>query len=184
MVTPEARETDHQSPRQSSLGIQHFHSSLTSLAQQNSNLEPIKRLVIVSNRLPVVLQQSEGGAWCVEAGSGGLITALTPVLREREGVWIGWSGTSEAVELHDLMTADREPVGYKLQEVPLSEADVEGYYRGFANEIIWPLFHDVQTRCHFDPTYWAVYRTSTTSLLKWWQKTFQAAITFGCKTTI
>jgi trehalose 6-phosphate synthase len=158
MVTTEARETDHPSSPQSSSGVQHFPSALTALSQHRHNSEGIKRLVIVSNRLPVVLQQSEDGAWCVEAGSGGLITALTPVLREREGVWIGWSGTSEAVELNDLMTADCEPVGYKLHEVPLSESDVDGYYRGFANEIIWPLFHDVQTRCHFDPTYWAVYQ--------------------------
>jgi trehalose-6-phosphate synthase len=35
---------------------------------------------------------------------------------------------------------------------------LDGYYCGFANEILWPLFHDLQTRCNFDPGYWAVYR--------------------------
>jgi trehalose 6-phosphate synthase/phosphatase len=158
MVTTEARETNCQASHQSASGVKRFHASLASLSQNNHNLDQIKRLVIVSNRLPVVLQQREDSTWRVNAGSGGLITALTPVLREREGLWIGWSGTSEAVALHELMTADREPVGYSLLDVPLSEADIDGYYRGFANEIIWPLFHDVQTRCHFDPTYWGVYQ--------------------------
>jgi trehalose 6-phosphate synthase/phosphatase len=158
MLTTEAGESNHPSTRQSSSGRQRFHSSLASSSQWHHDLGQIKRLVIVSNRLPIVLHQSEEGGWCVEPGSGGLVTALTPVLRAREGVWIGWPGTSEAVELNGLLTADGGQVGYNLQQVPLSETDVEGYYRGFANEIIWPLFHDVQSRCHFDPTYWAVYQ--------------------------
>jgi trehalose 6-phosphate synthase len=108
--------------------------------------------------LPVVLHQGEDGELSVTPGSGGLVTALTPVLCNSDGVWIGWPGTSEAVELDDVMTAHGKREGYDLQPVPLSEADVEGYYHGFANEILWPLFHDVQTRCHFDPAYWAVYQ--------------------------
>ena len=159
MSTTEVRESDHPYTHQASPGVRRFHLPLTLASQrQHNRVGQITRLVIVSNRLPIVLHQSEGGAWCVEPGSGGLVTALTPVLRAREGIWIGWTGTSEAVDLDDLLTTDRERVGYKLQPVPLSEADVDGYYRGFANEIIWPLFHDVQTRCHFDPTYWAVYQ--------------------------
>ena len=52
------------------------------------------RLVIVSNRLPVVLQK-RGGKWNAESGSGGLVTALLPVLRDRGGLWIGWPGLTE-----------------------------------------------------------------------------------------
>ena len=119
----------------------------------------IERLVIVSNRLPIVVIQGEDGAWHVEPGSGGLVTALAPVLRDRGGVWIGWPGTSEEKELGSLLTAGGQAVGYTLEPVPLSAEEVDGYYRGFANEIVWPLFHDVQTRCNFDPAYWEVYQS-------------------------
>ena len=52
------------------------------------------RLVIVSNRLPVVLEQSGKGHWRAEPGSGGLVTAMAPVLKDRGGIWIGWPGTA------------------------------------------------------------------------------------------
>jgi trehalose-6-phosphate synthase len=50
------------------------------------------RLVIVSNRLSVVLERGPDGRWRARPGSGGLVTALAPVLRDRGGLWIGWPG--------------------------------------------------------------------------------------------
>ena len=38
------------------------------------------RLVVVSNRLPVVVNPLEDGGWDIKPGSGGLVTALAPVL--------------------------------------------------------------------------------------------------------
>lgn len=119
------------------------------------------RLVIVSNRLPVVLTQEAEGRWQVEAGSGGLVTAMAPVLKDRGGLWIGWPGIAveeETPELDDLLRQAVGDGGYTFKPVPLTDAEVEGYYHGFANEILWPLFHDLQTRCHFDPAYWKTYR--------------------------
>jgi trehalose 6-phosphate synthase len=57
-----------------------------------------KRLVIISNRLPVVVNR-EGDDWTVSPSSGGLVTALAPVLRDRGGMWIGWPGTLDEVDL-------------------------------------------------------------------------------------
>lgn len=54
-------------------------------------MEP-RRLAVVSNRLPIVLQK-EKRKWQIAPGSGGLVTALGPVLRYRDGIWIGWIGT-------------------------------------------------------------------------------------------
>jgi trehalose-6-phosphate synthase len=53
-------------------------------------------LVVASNRLPVVLSTDCNGDWSLERGSGGLVTALEPVLRERGGVWIGWPGVDKS----------------------------------------------------------------------------------------
>jgi len=49
-------------------------------------------------------------------------------------------------------------MGYKLRSISLSREEIENYYYGFSNEIIWPLFHDLQTRCNFDPLYWNTYQ--------------------------
>ena len=54
------------------------------------------RLIVVSNQLPFVFHREINGAWRLEAGSGGLVSALLPVLRHRGGTWIGWPGTSDA----------------------------------------------------------------------------------------
>lgn len=118
------------------------------------------RLIIVSNRLPIVLKQDPEGKWRSEPGSGGLVTALAPVLRGSGGLWIGWPGVTETanLDLAGLLGDTVSDAGYALAPVVLSRRDVKRYYYGFANEILWPLFHDMQTRCNFDPGYWQVYR--------------------------
>src|SRR5690606_34910122 len=39
----------------------------------------------------------------------------------------------------------------------LSQEELDGFYHGFSNEVIWPLFHDLQSLCNFDPEYWRTY---------------------------
>ncbi|MFB3904013.1 MAG: trehalose-6-phosphate synthase [Acidobacteriota bacterium] len=118
------------------------------------------RLVIVSNRLPMVLRK-RGGKWNVESGSGGLVTALLPVLRDRGGLWIGWPGLTEQQAgpgFEDILAEAGQSAGYQLVPVLLSEQERDGFYLGFSNEIVWPLFHDLQVLCNFDPGYWRTYR--------------------------
>ncbi|MFW5838072.1 MAG: alpha,alpha-trehalose-phosphate synthase (UDP-forming) [Desulfovibrionaceae bacterium] len=114
------------------------------------------RLIVVSNRLPVALRQ-EQGEWKVKPGAGGLVTALAPVLQHRGGMWIGWSGAYADVDLNKLFGDYAREVGYSLKPVHLTKEEVDGYYYGFSNEIIWPLFHQFQTRCNFNPDYWRHY---------------------------
>jgi trehalose-6-phosphate synthase len=65
------------------------------------------RLIIVSNRLPIVLKKNKQSELEVLPGSGGLVTAMAPVLKNRGGIWIGWPGTiSEEVsgeKIEDLL---------------------------------------------------------------------------------
>ena len=116
-----------------------------------------QRLVVVSNRLPAALKK-EGDEWTVKGGSGGRVTALAPVLKNRGGVWIGWSGSSDpTVDVDSLLADFSSEAGYDLFTVPLTKEEVDGYYFGFSNEIIWPLFHDLQTRCKFSPDFWRMF---------------------------
>ncbi|MBN2082018.1 trehalose-6-phosphate synthase [bacterium] len=117
----------------------------------------VNRLVIMSNRLPVALHE-EDGAWTASPAPGGLVTALTPVLKRHSGVWIGWPGTTEQVELAGALETVSAELGYRLEPVQLNAEQLQGYYYGFSNEIIWPLFHGFETRCNFEPAYWHDYQ--------------------------
>ena len=116
------------------------------------------RLVVVSNRLPFSFRRVESGRWVAEPGSGGLVTALMPVLRDRGGTWVGWSGApGSARELSRALGRAGREAGYDLVAVPLDEEEVRDFYLGFSNEIVWPLFHDLPSLCRFDPAYWRSY---------------------------
>ncbi|MCE5274153.1 MAG: trehalose-6-phosphate synthase [Syntrophaceae bacterium] len=122
-----------------------------------------RRLAVISNRLPIVLKREKRGKWVTEPGSGGLVTALGPVLRNREGLWIGWVGTNEEETpsgplLNDLLSRGTRETGYSLKPVNLTREEVGKYYHGFSNEILWPLFHDLFSHCNFDPCYWEAYQ--------------------------
>ncbi|HSN22487.1 MAG TPA: trehalose-6-phosphate synthase [Usitatibacter sp.] len=117
------------------------------------------RLVVVSNRLPFAFRRSPAGGWVAEPGSGGLVSALMPVLRDRGGTWIGWPGAAgSAREFSAALDAAGTEAGYRLVAVPLDDDEVREFYLGFANEIVWPLFHDLPSLCNFDPAYWRTYQ--------------------------
>jgi trehalose-6-phosphate synthase len=118
------------------------------------------RLVIVTNRLPVVLEQAATGRWQTKPGSEGGVAALAPIMRNQGGLWIGWPGimATEDMNIDGLLRGAVKDSGCTFKPVPLSAKEVAGFCYGFANEILWPLFHDLQSRCYFDPGYWKVYR--------------------------
>jgi alpha,alpha-trehalose-phosphate synthase [UDP-forming] len=118
------------------------------------------RIVVVSNRLPFNFRKLPGWRRVAEPASGGLVTALMPVLRERGGVWIGWPGTLvPGAQLGAAAAAASAEIGCELVAVPLSADQVRDFYLGFSNEVIWPLFHDFLGYCNFDERYWRTYCT-------------------------
>src|SRR4051794_38856162 len=112
----------------------------------------MSRLLVVSNRLPVTVEQ-QGETSEIRASSGGLASALKAVFHKCSGAWIGWPGVALSNELR-LWPSTPE---MELIPVFLTERERRDFYCGFSNEIIWPLFHDLQSRCNFDPTYWKAY---------------------------
>lgn len=126
------------------------------MAQGNN--ENFDRLIIISNRLPIALTRGFKDQWQVQPSPGGLVTAISPFLGRRGGLWIGWPGTLDKVHLDEILTVASRDLGYTLKAVSLTQEEIKEYYYGFSNEIIWPLFHDLQTRCNFDPAYWNAYQ--------------------------
>lgn len=103
--------------------------------------------VVVANRLPVDRCHD---SW--HTSPGGLVTALAPVVRQREGAWIGWSGSTD--EAFDPFEAD----GMSLVPVTLSSEDFATYYEGCCNATIWPLYHDQVVAPQFHRPWWVSYR--------------------------
>jgi trehalose 6-phosphate synthase len=117
-----------------------------------------RRLLVVSNRLPIVLERKQD-RWTLNSGSGGLVSALAPVLSHRGGVWIGWPGLAleKGGDWEPLLGGGYRDRGYELIPVLLSGEEVKGFYEGFSNAILWPLFHDLLGRCNFEPSFWYSY---------------------------
>jgi trehalose 6-phosphate synthase/phosphatase len=115
------------------------------------------RLVLVSNRLPLTLRRARD-EWSAEASAGGLATALEPIVRRTNGLWIGWPGdaSERAAEGREKLLArwERER-GYVTVDLPRSVA--ERFYYGYANRTLWPLFHQFPSRFEFDASAWEAY---------------------------
>lgn len=121
---------------------------------------PKPRTVIVSNRLPIVLNRSECGDWEAKPAAGGLVAAIRPLLRARGGLWVGWPGAADVAdaELADVCEHLAASDNLRMRAVTLSSEEIDGFYHGFSNEVIWPLFHDMPRICSFNSDYWRAYR--------------------------
>ncbi|HEY5222355.1 MAG TPA: alpha,alpha-trehalose-phosphate synthase (UDP-forming) [Microbacteriaceae bacterium] len=108
-------------------------------------------LVIVSNRLPVDHVSGEGADAVWRPSPGGLVAALEPVMKARDGVWIGWVGIADVQ--FDPFVSD----GIDIVPITLSEQDIEYYYEGFSNDTLWPLYHDVIAPPSFHREWWDAY---------------------------
>jgi alpha,alpha-trehalose-phosphate synthase [UDP-forming] len=105
-------------------------------------------LVIAANRLPVT-RTPDG--WT--ASPGGLVRALLPLLRERRGTWVGWTGMpDDHPEPFDLDGVHLHPIG-------LSSQEIAEYYEGFSNDTLWPLYHDAMRDSGFHTHQWEAYRS-------------------------
>ncbi len=106
----------------------------------------------MSNRLPFTYSRTAEGLKRSRS-SGGLVSALDPVLRKRGGTWIGWPG----VELRGNERISTRAGSYRIAPVPLSEPEVARYYRGFSNRTLWPLFHSLPALSQFERVDWEGY---------------------------
>jgi trehalose 6-phosphate synthase/phosphatase len=111
------------------------------------------RLIVVSNRAPVEVAHGPEGLRITRT-VGGLASALDDAMRERHGVWIAWAGSAS----DELLTREATGLPYPVRPVRLKEREVNNYYAGFSNQVLWPLCHTFPTRCRFVPGYWVSYR--------------------------
>jgi trehalose 6-phosphate synthase len=88
----------------------------------------LARIFIISNRVAIP-----------KAGTqpGGLEVVLKATLRNHPCVWLGWSGdVHEKPRTRTIKDGDNSYV-----VTDLKPEDFDEYYNGFANRVLWPIFH-------------------------------------------
>ncbi|KPM33154.1 Trehalose-phosphatase [Croceitalea dokdonensis DOKDO 023] len=118
----------------------------------------MSKTIIISNRLPVQLQISDGGLSAIPS-VGGLATGMKSVHSGDDSLWIGWSGLTD----EDIPNILEPQIDHALRElncskVRLNKSDIEGYYFGFSNRTIWPLFHYFLEYSEFELDFWESYK--------------------------
>lgn len=118
-------------------------------------------LVVVSNRQPYSHEYAPDGSIEVDRPVGGLSEALDQVLRRAGGTWVAW-GDGEAdravVDGEDTVAVPPDDPAYSLRRVWLTDEQVEGYYYGFSNQVLWPLCHSCIDTVSHDHASWERYR--------------------------
>lgn len=98
-----------------------------------------KRLLIISNRLPVSIE-SKVNNYEFKQNVGGLATALGSFYRKYNSLWVGWPGS---VDKKDKKTLTGMFGGLNCKPIFIEDELAEGYYNGFANRTLWPLLHSL-----------------------------------------
>lgn len=93
----------------------------------------MSRLVCVSNRISLPRKS---------AAPGGLAIGILSALKRTGGLWFGWGGETIEQEPGDPDIHIRDGVTYATIDLRKDEFDL--YYNGYANEVLWPLFHYFQ----------------------------------------
>jgi trehalose 6-phosphate synthase len=109
----------------------------------------VSRLVVVSNRVAPI---TEG-----EPTAGGLAAGVLDALRQKGGIWFGWSGEITG-DTASATNPERTVGPITLYTVDLSRRDYDEFYRGFANGTLWPTLHYQVVHAHFDWAEFAGYR--------------------------
>ncbi|WP_222984506.1 bifunctional alpha,alpha-trehalose-phosphate synthase (UDP-forming)/trehalose-phosphatase [Flagellimonas meishanensis] len=116
------------------------------------------KTIIISNRLPVQLQISNGKINAVPS-VGGLATGMKSVHSGGESLWIGWSGLTDEETPPELeQDIDAALAEHGCAKVTLNATEVDGFYFGFSNRTIWPLFHYFMEYSEFELDFWETYK--------------------------
>lgn len=97
--------------------------------------------------------------------AGGLAVALHNAAHQRDCLWFGWSGNVTDGEL-PLAPHIAQAGRIAFATIGLAQADYQGYYRGFANGMLWPLLHSRVGLSEFRRTEFAAYLAVNTAFAK------------------
>ncbi len=91
----------------------------------------MSRLVVVSNRVA----RPGGGS----GSEGGLSVGINAAMSDSGGLWFGWNGKVENRAANEVHSHVHKNVNYVT--VSLHKNEYRDYYKGYANSVLWPVFH-------------------------------------------
>lgn len=115
-------------------------------------------VVIVSNRLPISIKKVDGEL-AFSQSIGGLATGLSSYAARRNSKWIGWPG----IVSEDLTKEEKQFIIKRLRKdhcypLFLTRKQVDAFYNGYSNSILWPAFHNLPTNFDNHEQYWKAYK--------------------------
>lgn len=116
-----------------------------------------RRLLIVSNRLPVslcVVEQKH----TLEPSAGGLATGLSGVHNGGPHLWIGTLGDLTPLPESAACHVEEQLAAKRYHHVNIVSAEYDAYYEQFANGVLWPLFHMMPDRIPLHSGGWEAYK--------------------------
>jgi len=114
------------------------------------------KTIIVSNRLPIKIAKTDEG-FVLSPSEGGLATGLGSVYKQGHNKWIGWPGI-EVTGLNDREKVREQLDDMSLVPVFLEQEEINQYYEGFSNDVLWPVFHYyISTYTVYKQSYWEYY---------------------------
>ncbi len=118
------------------------------------------KILLVSNRLSTSVSIDADGPH-FSPSMGGLATGLSSLHQQENSLWVGWTGVpseSLSAEMNQVIS-DRLRQEHKSVAVALREDEIEQFYFGFCNNIVWPLFHYFPTYADYSEELWHAYRS-------------------------
>jgi len=76
-----------------------------------------------------------------------LAVAIRAALQHNGGIWFGWSGEIRGATSDELQIIADGPLTFATLD--LSQKDFDEYYIGYANRVLWPLFHSRSSLVQF-----------------------------------
>ena len=105
-------------------------------------------LIIASNRGPVTFSRQADGSFDARKGSGGVVTAVTAVARERQPIWIAAAMTegdrqraAHAQDTGEELIEFGNPCEFRLRFVVPDPEAYHQYYNVISNPLLWFLQH-------------------------------------------
>ena len=103
-------------------------------------------LILLSNRGPVTFDYDDSGELVTRRGGGGLVTALTGLLRRREALWIASAMTAADVEASkdqggEGFEVELDEATYRIRLVSSDPAAYDRFYNVIANPLLWFIQH-------------------------------------------
>jgi trehalose 6-phosphate synthase/phosphatase len=118
----------------------------------------MSQVLIVSNRLPISVKKEDGKLEFYPS-LGGLATGLSSYANNKKNRWIGWPGiASDELTKADQHEIVKELAKHNYTPVFLTQKQIDDFYNGYSNTVLWPLFHNLKS--------WGA---SSQECTRWWR---------------